>query len=124
MSHEAFRPTEEWPLQESYKRFLHERIQQWGERVAPVLDKATGEERTTKIALFEWLMTSVERQDRLTAELVDSLDGYAREYCEGPGMYGRGGGMVNSPAGEAICRNQFQGLYGVFQAGAAGVTQA
>ena len=117
MSQEAFRPTERWPLQEIYKRQLHERIQRWGLRVAPIFEDMSDEERQPKERFFEYLVTSVERGDRLTAGIVETVDAHARDYLEGPGPYGRGGGSIESPPGYSMCQAQFEGLYAIFEAG-------
>lgn len=117
MSYEAFRPTEDWPLQETYKRQLHERIQRWGLRVAPLLEGMPDEERIPREKLFEHLVTSVERGDKAMASTVEAVDGYVRLYLEGPGMFGRGGGSIDSTAGYSMCQAQFEGLYAIYETG-------
>jgi hypothetical protein len=117
MSHEAFMPTDDWPLQEEYKRALHSRIQRWGVRVAPTLEGLPQKERQQKELFLAHLVTSVERGDKLTSLVLDGLDGYARNYVEGPGPYGRGGGSIESLMGRRMCQAQFEGLYAIFEAG-------
>jgi hypothetical protein len=116
MPQEAFRPTDDWPMQETYKRGLHEKLQRWGIRVAPMLKGLPEEERQPREKFFEHLVTSVERGDRLTAGVVEAVDGYVRSYVEGPGPYGRGG-SIESTAGYNMCQAQFEGLYAIFEAG-------
>ena len=117
MAAETFQPTEGWPLQENYKRYLHERIQRWGKRVAPMLEDSKVPDIESRTTFLTWLLTSVERGDRLTAGVVDAVDGYARHYLEGPGPYGRGGGTVESAPGRILCQQQFEGLFAIFEAG-------
>jgi hypothetical protein len=117
MSYEAFQPTEEWPLQEAYKRQLHSQIQRWGLRVAPLFEGMSDDERQPRERLFEHLVTSVERGDKATARVVEAVDGYVRDYLEGPGPYGRGGGSIESYVGYNMCQAQFEGLYAVYEAG-------
>ena len=123
MGAEAFQPTDDWPLQENYKRYLHERIQTWGKRVAPMLEDPEVPSREIKATFLEWLLTSVERGDRVTAGVVDAVDGYARHYMEGPGPYGRGGGTVESAPGRILCQQQFEGLFAIFEAGKSQVAE-
>jgi hypothetical protein len=117
MSQEAFQPTEGWPLQEIYKRELHERIQRWGLRVSPLLESLPIKDRQPRERLFEHLVSSVERGDRATAQVVEAVDGYVRSYLEGPGPYGRGGGSIETPAGYGMCQELFEGLYAIFEVG-------
>lgn len=117
MENECFKPTEEWPLQEGSKRGLHEQLQSWGKRVVPLIDTLPEEERVAKARFLEYLVKSVIRGDRLTAQTVSAVDGYVRDYVEGPGPYGRGGGSIESIVGYTMCQRQFEGLYGIYQAG-------
>lgn len=118
MEDERFKPTEEWPLQEGYKKGLHEQLQNWGKRVLPLIDTLPEEEHVAKAHFLEFLIKSVERGDRLTAQTVAAVDGYVRDYVEGPGPYGRGGGSIESIVGYTMCQHQFEGLYGIYLAGA------
>ncbi len=71
---EQFLATPEWPLQPVYKKQLHERIKRWGSFIVPLFENMDMQEREGKESFFQWLMESVERGDKLTAQLISTLD--------------------------------------------------
>ena len=68
-----FKPTEAWPLQENYKRQLHEDIQKWGDTVIPYLEQSHDQDDDARIALFNHLMDAVPKGDAQTATLLQTL---------------------------------------------------
>jgi hypothetical protein len=113
-----FLPTQEWPLQENYKRQLHEYIQRWGERVADGLSALPEDQRTIREPFFQWLVECVPRGDGLTADTIQSLDLQIR-YNIGYSYYQDKLEYVSDShpmLAEGNCR-QFEALFRIFQAG-------
>ena len=107
---ELIKATETWPLQDAYKQQLHERIQRWGECIAEHL--ATSEDdkdKEEKVAFFQYLMESVLRHDKLTAQLLQDLDGSAVESTRS--WYSDQLGSPNSPVANSARIRHFNGLF-------------
>lgn len=120
---EQFLPTPEWPLEEVWKRKLHERIQTWGERVAPLFETVPPDEKESKIHFFKVLVESVPNEDKDTAYLVDSLYDHAREACSHGDAFdeirGERFNPDHSPFLSSIIQRQFDALYSLYQKGVA-----
>lgn len=119
---EQFMPTETWPLQQEYKRGVHNRIQRWGEFVAPIFESMDADERQSKEPLFQWLMESVERDDRVTAQLIEDLNRGVREkYVYGDAFDAIRGDRNNpehNPGFAPTIQSQFLALCAIYEAGA------
>jgi hypothetical protein len=114
-SEQSFQPTEAWPLQEAYKRRLHEDIQQWGEILLPALVESEGVNDDRKTAFFLFLMDAVPRGDSGTARLIKSF--IAQAYESTRSYYT---GKVGDPS-DSYLRQQyladFEALYHIYTAG-------
>lgn len=113
-----FQPTNEWPLQEQYKRELHAQIQRWGEKVAPVFDDRDTDEREEREELFQFLMEAVVRGDSGTAELVAGLDNATQGlstswYSDRPGNWDKSTLRV-------LAQRDFNALFCIYKAGKEG----
>ena len=109
---EAFQPTEAWPLQEDYKRALHESIQQWGEALLPVLYDADETDRPSKEAFFEFLMEAVPRGDASTATLIKTLQGAMLESTRS--WYTDKLGSLDKATETRMIQRDFNTLYAIY----------
>ena len=117
----------EWPLQKEYKKQLHQRIQRWGDFVAPVFETMGPEERQAREPFFQWLMECVERGDRTTAQLIDTLDlGVRDKYVYGDefdAIRGDRNNPEHNPGFAPAIQSQFNALYAIHAAGAESLTR-
>jgi hypothetical protein len=116
----SFRPTEAWPLQETYKKQLHESIQRWGEAVVPVLNEAGEESRTSMETFFEFLMESVTRGDARTANLIRTLQRAMIESTRS--WYTDKLGSLDKATERKMIQRDFSTLYQIYLAGQQSMT--
>ena len=114
-NNEAFMPTEAWPLQEGYKRELHESIQKWGEAVLPILYEGDDESRASKEDFFKFLMESVTRGDGSTANLIQTLRSAMLESTRS--WYTNRLGSLDKATEEKMIQKDFDTLYQIYRAG-------
>jgi len=112
---EAFKPTENWPLQETYKKQLHEQIQRWGEGILPLLEDNDESVRTNKIAFFEFLMEAVPRGDAGTANLIRKLQLEMLESTRS--YYTNQLGSLDKATEERMIQRDFNTLFAIYLAG-------
>ncbi len=112
---EVFKPTEEWPLQEPYKRNLHEQIQKWGEYVLPIIIDSEDEDSKDRETFFVWLIESVRRGDQSTARLIQTLEGAMLESTRS--WYSGKLGSLSEQSKAIKIQNDFNTLYAIYCAG-------
>ncbi|HRC27915.1 MAG TPA: hypothetical protein PKV96_00815 [Candidatus Saccharimonas sp.] len=96
---------------------LHEEIQLWGERILPLLHEEGAEDLGDRIALFEFLMGSVERGDMDVASEFRRLEMYLSESTRS--WYTDRLGSVSEDMRVEIARRQFMTWLKLFKAGRA-----
>lgn len=94
---------------------LHERVQHWGEALVPLLEEAS-EDKDDMLALFEFLMSSVERGDTDIAQGL--IDAHEVEMIELTRSWYTGQlGQLAEPIRSNAIRNRFLTLLKLYRAG-------
>jgi len=110
-----FQPTVDWPLQEVYKRQLHEDIQRWGVCIAPKLEVHTDELQQERIDFFQFVIESVPRGDRLTATLIQTLRAQMLESTRS--WYTDRLGFLSKEQEQEMSYQDFERLFSIYHAG-------
>jgi hypothetical protein len=111
----AFQPPEHWPLQETYKRRLHEKIQRWGELVAPIVEVDSPELTVERIHFFQFVVEAVPRDDRDTATLIQNLQNQMLEMTRS--MYTDRLGTLSPQLEMQMSQHNFESLFAIYHAG-------